>query len=29
VQHRAGEPTEPERLTGDQLRALAAPVATP
>ena len=29
VQHRAGEPTEPERLTGDQLRALASPVAIP
>ena len=29
VQHRAGEPTEPERLSGDQLRALATPVAAP
>jgi hypothetical protein len=28
VQHRAGEPTEPERLTGEQLRSLAAPVGT-
>ena len=28
VQHRAGEPTEPERLTGEQLRGLAAPVGT-
>lgn len=29
VQHRAGEPTEPDRLTGEQLRTLAAPVAAP
>lgn len=28
VQHRAGEPTEPERLTGERLRGLAAPVGT-